>query len=100
MRRLRLIHFIVLAILSIILAAGPAWGQQTPGTTAQGKDYKVFKIKAGQLDKKNFTEVPSGNPIIVELEKAAGGRPGADDVIFVHMPNPGTCVYYRGTWYC
>lgn len=99
MRRFMRNNFILFAIVAIILAAGPAWGQPQEGSTAGNKDNKVFKIKGGQLDKKNFTEVSADSPRIAELEKAAGGKPGSDDIIFVHMPNPGTCVYYRGSWY-
>ncbi|MGE5839496.1 MAG: hypothetical protein ACM34H_06145 [Deltaproteobacteria bacterium] len=98
MRRLGYLHCILFAIIAVILVAGPAW-TQPPADKA-----KVFKMnkKTGAVEKDEFAKLPTPEQL-KEIRRALGlaenQDPGADDIIFYHSPNPGTC-YWVGYWRC
>lgn len=58
----------------------------------------IFELKGGNSIGKNEFKKQPDKQLKDELDRVVG-QPGKDDIIFVHLPNPGTCVYYRGTWY-
>jgi hypothetical protein len=97
MRHLRYIYFILFAIIAIILAVGPAWAQ-SDSSASKAKVFKMNK-KTGAIEKNEFIKEPTPEQL-KEIRQALGGKdPGAEDVIFFHSPNPGTCVWV-GYWKC
>jgi len=94
------IHCILFAIIAVILAVGPAWAQ-SDSSQSRAKAVKIDK-KTGVVVKNEFDREPTPQQL-KEIRKHLGLKddqdPEANDVIFYHSPNPGTCVWV-GFWRC